>query len=326
MSTFPDRRMRRLRGTPGLRALRRETRLSPQDLVYPLFIAEKAEAGGPVASMPGVERHTVDTLHREIERVQAAGVGAVLLFGLPAEKDAAGSSAFAEDGVIPKAIRCIREVSDAMVVITDVCLCEYTDHGHCGVIRSEAIHNDATLEILAKTAVAHARAGVHLVAPSGMMDGMVGAIRRGLDGAGFENLGILSYAVKYASSFYGPFRDAAECAPKFGNRQAYQMDPANAREALAEARLDIDEGADMIMVKPALPYLDVVRRMREAFPDVPLSAYQVSGEYSMIKAAAREGWLDERAAALEALTAIKRAGADTIITYFAKDAAAWLAQ
>ncbi len=318
--------MRRLRRTAQLRIMRRETRVTPDDLIYPLFVVERKDAAGPVSSMPGVHRHTLDTLAKEIEQVAAAGLGSVLLFGIPAQKDARGSGAFAEDGVIPEAIRRIRQVNDTMVVIADVCLCEYTDHGHCGILDGETIDNDATLELIAKASVAYAQAGVHLVAPSGMMDGMVGAIRSALDGRGCRDVGILSYAVKYASSFYGPFRDAADCAPKFGNRQAYQMDPANAREALAEARLDVDEGADMIMVKPALPYLDVIRRVRDAFPDMPLAAYQVSGEYSMIKAAAQQDWIDGRAVALESLTAIKRAGADMIITYFAKDAAQWLRQ
>ncbi|MCH7841013.1 MAG: porphobilinogen synthase [Planctomycetes bacterium] len=324
MSDSPRHRMRRLRRTPALRAMRRETRLTPDNLIYPLFIDELKERAGPISSMPGVQRHTLDTLASEIEQVAAVGLRSVLLFGIPAEKDARGSGAFAEDGVIPKAIRRIREVNEEVVVIADVCLCEYTDHGHCGIPREETIDNDATLELIAKAAVAYAQAGAHLVAPSGMMDGMVGAIRSALDGRDCRDVGILSYAVKYASSFYGPFRDAADCAPKFGDRKTYQMDPANVREALAEARLDVEEGADMLMVKPALPYLDVIQRVRDAFPEMPLAAYQVSGEYSMIQAAAQQGWLDLRAVALESLISIKRAGADMIISYFAKDAARWL--
>jgi porphobilinogen synthase len=313
-----------MRRTAALRGLRRETLVSAADLIYPIFVVERPEAGGPIASMPGIERFTVDTMAREIEQASAAGIRSVLLFGIPAHKDARGSQAYAEGGVIASAIRRAREVKEDLVVIADVCLCEYTDHGHCGVVDGEAIDNDATLELLAQASVVYAQAGADLVAPSGMMDGMVAAIRSALDDAGKPDVGVLSYAVKYASSFYGPFRDAAECAPRFGDRRAYQMDPANAREALGEARLDVEEGADMLMVKPAMLYLDVIRRVREAFPDVPLAAYQVSGEYSMIKAAAQNGWIDEKAAALESLTAIKRAGADAIITYFAKAAAPWL--
>ncbi|MBI4718109.1 MAG: porphobilinogen synthase [Planctomycetes bacterium] len=324
MSGFPQRRLRRLRRTPALRAAVRETRLSCADFVYPVFVVEDAAAAGPVASMPGVARHTLETLPREIESLAALGLPAVLLFGVPAGKDAVASRAGAADAAVPRAIARVREVAPGLAVMTDICLCSYTDHGHCGVVRGRQVHNDDTLEILGRMAVAHARAGADLVAPSGMMDGMVAAIRAALDAAGFHEVGILSYAVKYASSFYGPFREAAESAPEFGDRRGYQMDPANAREALAEARLDLDEGADMIMVKPALPYLDVIRRVREAFPSAPLAAYQVSGEFSMIKAAAERGWLDERRAAMEALTAIKRAGADVLITYFAKAAAQWL--
>jgi len=313
-----------MRRTAALRGLRRETLVSAADLIYPIFVVERPEAGGPIVSMPGIERFTVDTMAREIEQASAAGIRSVLLFGIPAHKDARGSQAYAEGGVIASAIRRAREVKEDLVVIADVCLCEYTDHGHCGIVDREAIDNDATLELLAQASVVYAQAGADLVAPSGMMDGMVAAIRSALDDAGKPDVGVLSYAVKYASSFYGPFRDAAECAPRFGDRRAYQMDPANAREALGEARLDVEEGADMLMVKPAMLYLDVIRRVREAFPDVPLAAYQVSGEYSMIKAAAQNGWIDEKAAALESLTAIKRAGADAIITYFAKAAAPWL--
>ncbi|HKQ47185.1 MAG TPA: porphobilinogen synthase [Phycisphaerae bacterium] len=326
MSDMSFRRLRRLRRTPALRTLVRETRLSTDDFIYPLFIAEREHDAGPVRSMPGVVRHTLDSLEREIEQVAARKIRSVLLFGIPAGKDATGSGAYAEDGVIPQAIRRIKAAREDMIVVTDVCLCEYTDHGHCGLIHEDQVDNDATLQLLAQTAVAHAAAGADLVAPSAMMDGMVGAIRRSLDGAGHNQVGILSYAVKYASSFYGPFREAADCAPKFGDRRTHQMDPANVREALAEAEEDLREGADLLMVKPGMPYLDVLSALRQRFPQAPLAAYQVSGEYSMIKAAAGHGWLDERRVVLESLTAIKRAGADIIITYFAKDAAEYLAQ
>jgi porphobilinogen synthase len=313
--------MRRLRRTDALRELVRETRVTRADLVYPMFVVEDASAAGPVQSMPGVERHSLDSLALEMESVAAAGLRAVILFGVPKSKDATGSQAFAERGVIPRAIEVVRRCTNDMVVISDVCLCQYTNHGHCGVLRDGHVDNDATLDPLGKTVVAHANAGADVVAPSGMMDGAVGAIRSALDSAGHVDTAILAYAVKYASSFYGPFRDAVESAPKEGNRRGYQMDPANAREALAEAKLDLDEGADILMVKPAMPYLDVLNRVRQAHPEVPLAAYQVSGEYSMLKAAAQHGWLDERAVVMESLTAIKRAGADVILTYFAKDVA-----
>jgi porphobilinogen synthase len=326
MNESPLRRLRRLRRTPALRALVRETRLSTDDFIYPLFIAEREKDAGPVESMPGVVRHTLDSLEREIEQIAARRIRSVLLFGIPAVKDGAGSGAYAESGVIPQAIRRIKSARDDCVVITDVCLCEYTDHGHCGVVREEFVDNDATLPLLAQTAVAHAAAGADLVAPSAMMDGMVGAIRHALDAAGHQNVGILSYAAKYASSFYGPFREAAACAPKFGDRRTHQMDPANVREAMAEAEQDLREGADLLMVKPGMPYLDVIAALKARFPQAPLVAYQVSGEYSMIKAASQRGWLDEKKVMLESLTAIKRAGADIIITYFAKDAAEYLAQ
>ena len=333
-----------MRNTPALRELRRETRLSPANFIYPIFVVEDRAAAGPVPSMPGVTRHTVETLDREIESVVSLGIPSVLVFGVPAAKrpDAAAAIGLANQGtsvslppyqggtqggsIVSRAVERIKGLTDRLAVITDVCLCSYTDHGHCGVIREKQVDNDATLDLLAKMAVAHARAGADLVAPSGMMDGMVAAIRDALDAAKCHDTGILSYAVKYASSFYGPFRDAAESAPAFGDRRSYQMDPANALEALAEARLDIDEGADAIMVKPALPYLDVIRRVKDAFPEVPLAAYQVSGEYSMIKAAAANGWIDEKQVALESLTAIKRAGADMIITYFAPAASQWLSR
>ncbi len=380
--------MRRLRRTPALRALRRESRLSTDDFVCPLFVVENEADAGPVASMPGVSRFTVEGIDREIEAIVSAGLKSVLIFGVPGRKDATGSGAAQGDSAVARAIHRIRRQTDRLAIITDVCLCSYTDHGHCGVIapqnrdhskprtsvradspssmndpnssrdhlpltsRSDVegegaintsplakgghrgfvsehgahaiIDNDATLNILGETAVAHARAGADVVAPSGMMDGAVGALRSALDATGFNDVAILSYAVKYASSFYGPFRDAADSTPAFGDRRSYQMDPANAIEALEEARLDVQEGADALMVKPALPYLDVIRRVKDAFPAVPLAAYQVSGEYSMIQAAAQRGWLDEKAVALESLTAIKRAGADIIITYFAKSAAGWL--
>ena len=326
MNEFPKKRMRRMRRTPAMRELRRETRLSPADFIHPLFLVETKSAAGPVPSMPGVSRHTVESLDREIESVLSAGIRAVLLFGVPSEKFPDAASAISQKGgpIVCRAIERIKNLTDRLAIITDICLCSYTDHGHCGVIRDQEVDNDATLELLGQMAAAHARAGADLVGPSGMMDGMVAAIRRALDEANCQDTGILSYAVKYASSFYGPFRDAAESTPAFGDRRSYQMDPANAHEALAEARLDIEEGADALMVKPALPYLDVIRRVKDAFPEMPLAAYQVSGEYSMIKAAAANGWLDEQKVALESLTAIKRAGADMIITYFAKDASRWL--
>ncbi len=325
MRQFPHTRLRRLRAVPALRELVCETRLSPRDFIYPIFVVERPESAGAVGSMPGVERQTLDSLPRLLERVAALRIPAVMLFGIPEQKDASGSQAWAAEGVIVRAIeRARRAAGEAVAVIADVCLCEYTDHGHCGVLRQERIDNDATLELLGKAAAAYAQAGADMVAPSGMMDGMVGAIRGALDAAGRTDTAILSYAVKYASAFYGPFRDAAQCAPKQGDRRSHQMDPGNAREALAEVELDLCEGADMVMVKPAMPYLDVVRRVREAHPSVPLAAYQVSGEYSMIKAAAANGWIDERRVAMEALAGIKRAGADAIITYYALEAAGWL--
>lgn len=321
MSSFPQRRLRRLRATPALRGLRRETRLSREQFIYPLFVVEDPAMAGLVAAMPGIERHTLDSLGRHMDAVLSSGIRSVILFGLPARKDGRASAAFAEKGIVPQAIERIRRLARDLAIVTDLCLCQYTDHGHCGLLRDQRIDNDSTLEVLGKAAVSHAQAGADIVAPSGMMDGMVGAIRSALDAAGRADVAILSYAAKYASSFYGPFREAADSAPQFGDRHGYQMDPANAREALAEVELDIREGADMIMVKPALPYLDVIRRVRDAHPEFPLAAYQVSGEYSMIKAAAANGWLDERRVMMESLTAIVRAGADMILTYFALDAA-----
>jgi porphobilinogen synthase len=338
-ASFPTARPRRLRATPALRRMVRETSLAPDDFIYPLFITHGRGVPEPIPSMPGVSQRSVDQLPSLAEDVARLGVPAVILFGIPEHKDPIGEENFDPGGVIPRAIRALKDAIPELVVITDVCLCEYTDHGHCGVLNTgngaprPHVHlpegyvlNDETLPILGQVAVAHAAAGADIVAPSGMIDGMVAAIRTALDAADFDHIPIMSYAVKYASSFYGPFRDAAEGAPKFGDRKSHQMDPANAREALREAALDVAEGADFLMVKPALPYLDVIRQLRDTFPQLPLAAYNVSGEYAMIKAAAANGWIDERGAVLEALTGIKRAGADLIITYHALDAARWLAE
>src|SRR5512138_3760281 len=326
-------RPRRLRATPALRAMVRETELNARDFIYPLFVRH-GTGRSEIRSMPGVYQLSVEEAIREAEAAMKSGVNAVILFGIPKEKDPIGLENFAEDGIVQQTIRAIKKEIPEMVIITDVCLCEYTDHGHCGILNTGEhfqmglpegyVLNDPTLEVLAKVAVSHAECGADIVAPSGMMDGMVGTIRSALDEAGYENLPILSYAVKYASSFYGPFREAAEGAPKFGDRKSHQMDPANVREALREAELDVNEGADMLMVKPALAYLDVIRVVKEAYPEMPLAAYNVSGEYAMIKAAAANGWVDEARATLETLTAIKRAGADLILTYHAVDAAKWL--
>jgi len=326
MNGFPQRRLRRLRRSAALRGLICETRVSPGELILPLFVAEDEGAAGPIGAMPGVSRLKLAELGGRVERARAAGVQAVLLFGIPRDKGPTADAARDDLGIVPRAVRACRAAGGDIVIITDVCVCSYTDHGHCGIVKDGAVDNDATLPLLADIAVTHARAGADLVAPSAMMDGQVGAIRAALDSAGCSATGILSYAVKYASSFYGPFREAAACAPGFGDRRAYQMNPANARESLAEARLDVQEGADALMVKPALAYLDVIQRVKQAFPDVPLAAYQVSGEYAMIAAAAAQGWLQEADAALEALTAIKRAGADMIITYYADRVADWLAR
>jgi len=318
-------RPRRLRRTETLRDLVRETTLEPGDFVYPLFVVAGEGMRRPVESMPGIEQLSVDRLSEEAREVAALGIKAVLLFGIPATKDSHGLESFADDGVVQQAIRTLKDAHPDIVVVTDVCLCEYTDHGHCGLLDDAGgISNDETLDVLRRIAVSHAEAGADVVAPSGMIDGMVGAIRGALDEEGLQRVAILSYAVKYASAFYGPFREAAQGAPAFGDRRSHQMDPANAREALREAALDVDEGADALMVKPALGYLDVVRSVRERFPELPLAAYNVSGEYAMVKAAAANGWLDERAAVLETLTGIRRAGADLVVTYHAKDAAAWL--
>jgi porphobilinogen synthase len=316
--------MRRLRRTKALRDLVRETELSPRHLVQPLFVVSGEGVREPVESMPGIERFSIGELVAEASELQATGIEAVILFGIPAAKDETGSGAYDEEGVVQLAVRALKEAHPELTVITDVCLCEYTSHGHCGFVRDGEVDNEITIELLAQTAISHADAGADAVAPSDMMDGRIGAIRHQLDEEGHRNTPIIAYSAKYASAFYGPFREAAESAPEFGDRRGYQMDPANAREGLREARLDVEEGADMVMVKPALPYLDVIRAVRDDL-DLPIAAYQVSGEYSMLKAAAANGWLDERAAALEALTAIRRAGADVIFTYYAKEAAAWLA-
>jgi porphobilinogen synthase len=322
---FPQVRPRRLRTTPALRLMVRETQLAPDDLIYPLFLVHGRDVRREISSMPGVYHLSIDQLAAEAKEVAGLNIPAVILFGVPAVKDAVGSENYSPDGIVQQGIRAIKEASPETIVITDVCMCEYTDHGHCGIVRDGRILNDETLDNLGMVAVSHAEAGADIVAPSGMMDGMVAAIRSALDDEDYTDVGILSYAVKYASGFYGPFRDAAQSAPAFGDRRSHQMDPANAREALREAALDVEEGADFLMVKPALPYLDVVYRVRQAFPQLPLAAYNVSGEYAMLKAAAANGWLDERTVVLEALTGIRRAGADLILTYFAKDAARWLA-
>jgi len=323
--TFPATRLRRLRATPALRAMARETALTPADLVAPLFVCHGENARRPIASMPGHAQVSVDEATRDAEALAALGVGGVILFGLPASKDAEGREAYAANGIVPKAIRALKKATPDLLIWADVCLCEYTDHGHCGVLNGDRVDNDRTLPLLARAAVAYAEAGADLIAPSDMMDGRIGVIRRALDEAGRLDTPIVAYSAKYASAFYGPFREAAESAPQFGDRRGYQMDPANAEEALREVALDLEEGADMVMVKPALPYLDVIRRVKEA-TRVPVAAYNVSGEYAMVKAAAAAGWLDERGAVLEALTGIRRAGADIVITYHAKDVARWLAQ
>jgi porphobilinogen synthase len=318
-----ERRPRRLRRTLAVRRMVRETHLAADDFIYPVFVRHGRDVRHEIPSMPGQYQWSVDRLAGEVASAARLGIPAVMPFGIPATKDPIGSENFAADGIVQQAIRAIKDAVPEMIVITDVCMCEYTDHGHCGIVEDGKVLNDPTLEILGRVAVSHAEAGADMVAPSGMMDGMVGAIRGALDAAGFTHVGILSYAAKYASSFYGPFRDAAESPPQFGDRRSHQMDPANVREAIREVALDIDEGADILMVKPALPYLDVIRAVRDSF-NVPLAAYNVSGEYAMIKAAGQKGWIDERGVALETLTSIKRAGADLILTYFAKEATEWL--
>lgn len=328
-------RPRRLRLTPQLRALVRETSLDVGDFIAPIFVTALSKSAQPVASMPGVSQLPVSKVADEARALHAAGIRAVILFGIPAKKDATGSDAHAADGIVQQAVRAIKQAVPELVVVTDLCLCEYTDHGHCGIVNGTAGHtdphlpqgyvlNDPTLDLLGRIAVVQAEAGADVVAPSGMIDGAVAAIRAALDGAGFAHLPIMSYSAKYASGFYGPFRDAAQGTPQFGDRSSHQMDPGNAREAQREHALDVAEGADLLMVKPALAYLDVIHATRAEFPEVPLVAYNVSGEYAMVKAAALNGWIDERRVVLELLTAMRRAGADLIITYHARDAAAWL--
>ncbi len=328
-------RPRRLRLSPNLRRMVRETRLGPEDFIYPLFVRPGQGIRNPIGSMPGQHQLSVDQLAQEAEEIARLGIPAVILFGIPEAKDPCGTENYNPEGIVPRAIRAIKEATPELVVISDMCFCEYTDHGHCGIINQPGdehytptlpegyLLNDPTLDLLQRASVVHAQAGADIIAPSGMIDGMVGAIRAGLDEAGFTHVAVMSYAAKYASSFYGPFREAAESPPSFGDRSQYQMDPANQREAVKEVALDVAEGADILMVKPALPYLDVLAEVRRRF-HLPTAAYQVSGEYAMIHAAAAQGWLDLRGCALESLTAIKRAGADLILTYFAKDAARWL--
>jgi porphobilinogen synthase len=320
MSSYPDVRLRRFRRSGPLRALVRETRLSLDQFVMPLFVAPEPLRND---ALPAMSRHSVDGVLREVEELVRLGVQAVILFGIPEDKDEQATGAWDDDGIVQRALRALRPRFPELVLMTDVCLCEYTPHGHCGLIVDGEVHNDQSLEVLARTAVSHVEAGADVVGPSDMMDGRVGAIRDALDDGGFDSTPILAYSAKYASAFYGPFREAADSMPSFGDRRGYQMDPANVREALRECELDLEEGADALMVKPALPYLDVIRAVRETF-DVPVAAYNVSGEYAMVKAAAQNGWLDERQAALESLTAIKRAGADLILSYWTKDLAQWL--
>lgn len=317
---FPEYRPRRLRKNEPFRSLIRETQISSAQLIYPLFVMPGKNVREEIPSMPGVFRVSIDQLAREAKECLSLGVGSVILFGLPEHKDGMGSGAHAKDGIIQRAVKELKNKAPQLLVVTDVCLCEYTDHGHCGCIIGNDVDNDATLEILAKTALSHAQAGADMVAPSDMMDGRVSEIRGVLDENNFDSVPIMSYAVKYASAFYGPFRDAADCAPQFGDRRSYQMDPANSREALREATLDVDEGADILMVKPALAYLDIIKQLREEF-DLPIAAYHVSGEYAMIKAAASKGWIDGEKVMQETLISLKRAGADIIITYFAKEMA-----
>jgi porphobilinogen synthase len=316
-------RHRRLRQTPAMRRLVRETKLSIDDFIYPIFAVEGTNIKKEVPSMPGVYQYSIDRLDEELDEVHALGIPALMVFGIPDEKDAVGSSAYDEEGIVQKAIRHIKKRYPDFIVCADTCVCEYTDHGHCGIIVNGDVDNDQSLELMVKTAVSQAKAGADIIAPSNMMDGFVAAIRQGLDEAGFQHVPIMSYAVKYASSFYGPFRDAAESAPQFGDRKTYQMDPANRLEALREAESDVAEGADFLMVKPGLSFLDIVRDIRNHF-DLPLVVYNVSGEYAMVKAAAQNGWIDEKAVVMELLVSMKRAGADIIITYHAKDAAKWL--
>ncbi len=320
---FPATRLRRLRRTESLRGLVRETELSPTHLIQPAFVVAGEAVREEVESMPGIERYSISELVAEATELASVGIGALLLFGVPADKDEVGSGAYDDEGIVQMAVRALKEAHPDLTVITDVCLCEYTSHGHCGFVREGEVDNDLTVELLAKTAISHAEAGADAVAPSDMMDGRVAAIRHQLDEEGHSRLPLIAYSAKYASALYGPFRDAAESTPEFGDRRGYQLDPANADEAVREAKLDLDEGADMLMVKPATPYLDVVRRVKDE-TGAPVAAYHVSGEYSMLKAAAENGWIDERSAVIETLTSIRRAGADAIVTYYAKEAAAWL--
>ena len=323
MSTFPVYRPRRLRANENLRRLIRETALSVDDLIYPMFVVHGHNTATEISAMPGCCQYSVDTLVVAAKELAALGIPGTILFGIPEAKDAVGSEAYADDGIIQQAVRAVKDAVPDLLVMTDVCLCEYTDHGHCGVIEDGEVRNDPTLELLVKESLSHARAGADVIAPSDMMDGRVGAIREALDENGYENVPIMAYSAKYASAFYGPFREAAESTPQFGDRRSYQMDPANAEEALREVALDIQEGADILMVKPALSYLDVIHRVKTEF-QVPVAAYNVSGEYAMIKAAAQNGWIDEERIALEVLNSIKRAGADMILTYFAKSVVEWL--
>ncbi len=323
MSEFPYLRLRRKRLKENLRNIFKETRISKDDLVYPLFVIPGKNKKEEINSMPGQYRYSIDLLCEEVQKIKEEGIKAIILFGIPEKKDEYGSESFDEEGIIQRAVREIRKYEKDIIIITDLCMCEYTSHGHCGIIKDEDVDNDLTLEYLGKIAVSQARAGADIVAPSGMMDGQVKAIRKALDENGFKNTLILSYSVKYASSFYGPFREAAESAPKFGNRKTYQMDYSNIREALLEAELDFEEGADILMVKPALSYLDIIYRIKEKF-NLPVAAYNVSGEYSMVKAASLKGWINEKDIVLEILTSIKRAGADLIITYHARDVIKWL--
>ncbi len=323
--SYPTHRPRRLRRNEALRSLVRETRLTTANLIYPMFVCPGTKVRQEVSSMPGVYQQSVDQIVEEAREVESLGIPGIIFFGLPETKDPRGVSSLHAQGVVQRAIEAIRKAKLKLLIITDVCLCEYTDHGHCGIVEDGEVANDPTLEILAQQALSHARAGADIVAPSDMMDGRVAAIRKMLDASKFGNIAILSYAAKYCSGFYGPFREAAQSAPQFGDRRSYQMDPANAREALKEVKMDLEEGADMVMVKPALAYLDVIGRVRDQF-DVPVAAYNVSGEYSMVKAAAQNGWLDEKRVVLEILTGIQRAGADILLTYHAKDVARWLKQ
>ncbi len=318
--SFPAQRPRRLRRNENLRRMVRETHLSVDDLIMPLFIVPGSGVENPIGTMPGISQFSVDRAVEECKSIQDLGVPGVILFGIPDEKDAVGSDAYNDDGIIQRALRALKEDVPGLTLITDVCFCEYTDHGHCGIIKGNDVDNDATLQILVKESLSHVRAGADMVAPSDMMDGRVGAIRQGLDQEGYPHIPIMAYSAKFASGFYGPFREAAESTPQFGDRRSYQMDPPNGDEAVREVALDIEEGADIVMVKPALPYLDIIRRVKERF-DCPVAAYQVSGEYAMLKAAALNGWLDGERVMLEALTSIKRAGADLILTYFAQEAA-----